>query len=72
MGRWSAFTNLALSTIFAIAGFEDPLTGKNDLLLGLQPDEALFLRLDILKHFRMERLLQPSKLRGSPLAVGPT
>jgi hypothetical protein len=66
LGRWAVFSNLALSTIFAIAHFEDAAAGKTDLLLDLEPEEALFLRLEILKHFRVQRLMRPTLLRPSP------
>jgi len=66
MGRWGMFENLALSTALLISRIQEPMSGKSDLVLTLDPDERLLLRLEILKTFRISRLNQPAALTSSP------
>jgi hypothetical protein len=65
-GRWYTFLNAATSTIFSIGVFENPKSEKPVVLSALQPDEVGLLRLEISRHFLLNRLMEPSRLRPSP------
>jgi hypothetical protein len=66
LGRWFIFTLVAVDASSAISRSEKAPDGKYDEILTIQPDEALLLRLEILKNFSARRLSDPKNLRPSP------
>ena len=63
LGRWTIFVNVAVDFSFAVAAYDK--TAKRSTLK-LEPEEAEFLRLELLRHFPIEQLSRPERLEPSP------